>query len=183
MYPDFRRQILEGGGIHSHLKVKFTDTHSMKWQCHTKFLLVIAFPKMSSTVTRIVTIVTSQDFIFFDHYKIFRTTKAITGLTSLERLHNCLVFHPVHMNSQICNSTLCCPSRISDAMCDCSFSRFKNDHFADTEILLFPCSLILVSTSASQTGYFSTHVKNRFYSSLTSVCFIAPNPFTYHFLG
>ena len=60
---------------------KFKITHSTKWQCHTKFLLVIAFPKIITTVTFIITIVTVQDFIFFKRYKIFSTIKTIVNFT------------------------------------------------------------------------------------------------------
>ena len=88
---------------------KFTNTQSTKCQCHTKFLLVIALPKIITTVTFIITTVTVQDFIFFKHYKTFSTIKVIADLTWT-------VWNTVHMHSWICNSTLCCPSKISDAM-------------------------------------------------------------------
>jgi len=136
---------------------KFTITHSTKWQCHTKFLLVTTFPKIITTVTFNITIVTVQDFIFFKQYKVFSTIKAIVDYTYPERLQNCFVFHTVHMHSWICNSTLCCHRKISDVMCDCPFSHFKNDHFAYIGILSSLWSVILFFNCSSDRPLFKMH--------------------------
>ena len=81
MHPDFLKARLGEKHFIEILSLKFTNAHSTKWQCHTKFLLVIAFPKIITTVLFIITIVTVQDFIFFKQYKIFSTIKTIVNFT------------------------------------------------------------------------------------------------------
>jgi hypothetical protein len=67
--------------FYTHLKAKFTNTYSIKWQCSIGLLLVIEFPKFSSLLPHYGSYWLKL-LLFFRLCVILSTIKGITDLIS-----------------------------------------------------------------------------------------------------